>query len=222
MSAARPIWHRQPWFGAAFVVATMLPFVAMAAEEGFTPLFDGKTLEGWEGDTSLWKVVDGVIVGESPGIKQNQFLATTRSYADFELRLEFRVSGADVNSGVQFRSQRLPKTSAKSHEMSGYQADIGQDFWGSLYDESRRNRILAKAKPEITNVVMLAQGDWNRYVIRAEGSRITLTLNGFKSVEFDEEEYVPQTGLIALQVHAGPPCKCEFRNIRIKELKPGN
>src|SRR5579864_412736 len=92
------------------------------AEEGFVPLFDGKTLAGWEGDMQLWKVEDGLVVGDSAGIKQNEFLATKKSYRDFELRLDFRLRRGEGNSGVQFRSQRVEGGRA----VSGYQADIGE------------------------------------------------------------------------------------------------
>ena len=105
----------------------------------FISLFNGSDLAGWEGDLSLWKVVDQAIVGDSAGIKRNQFLATKEEFGDFELDLEFRLRDGVGNSGVQFRSVRV----SDSTEVSGYQADIGEKYWGCLYDESRRNKTLA-------------------------------------------------------------------------------
>jgi len=183
-------------------------------EEGFVPLFDGRTLDGWEGDKKLWKAEDGMIVGDSPGIKQNEFVATKKSYADFELRLDFRLKKGEGNSGVQFRSKRVEGKS----EVSGYQADIGEAYWGCLYDESRRNKILVQAPPELEK--SLHKEGWNQYVIRARGEAITLTLNGVKTVDYREmDDSIAREGIIALQVHAGGPLRVEFRNLRIKELE---
>jgi hypothetical protein len=184
-------------------------------EEGFVPLFDGKSLAGWEGDEELWKAADGMIVCDSPGIKQNEFLATEKSYRDFELRLEFRLREGKGNSGVQFRSRRVDGSS----EVSGYQADIGEKYWGCLYDESRRNKILVQAPTNIEKV--LRKDDWNEYVIRAEGDHVKLTLGGLQTVEYHEEDAaISREGVIALQVHAGGPLRVEFRRLRIREL-PG-
>lgn len=185
-----------------------------AAEPDFTPLFNGKDLAGWDGDFELWKVADGIIVGDSPGIKHNQFLKTKKHYQDFELRLEFRLKDGVGNTGVQFRSKAVEN----STEVSGYQADIGEKYWGCLYDESRRRKILAQADPKMDEV--LKKDGWNEYVIRAEGKHITLAINGVKTVDYTEEAPdIPETGFIALQVHSGPPLRVEFRNIRLKELK---
>jgi hypothetical protein len=185
-----------------------------AIEEGFVPIFDGKTLAGWEGDRDLWKVEDAMIVGDTAaGIKRNEFLATEKRYGDFELRLEFRLRKGEGNSGVQFRSKRVEGES----EVSGYQADIGEKYWGCLYDESRRNKILVQAPPELEKT--LPRDGWNNYVIRAQGKHIALALNGVKTVDYDEEDdAIDRAGIIALQVHAGGPLRVEFRNLRIREL----
>jgi len=182
-------------------------------EEGFVSLFDGKTLAGWEGDEHLWKAENDMLVGDSAGIKQNEFLATKKSYSDFELRLEFRLRKGEGNSGIQFRSKRV----AASSEVSGYQADIGEKYWGCLYDESRRNKVLVQAPAELEK--SLHKEDWNSYVIRAEGNHITLSVNGVTTVDYREnEESIAREGIIALQVHAGGPLRVEFRKLRIKEL----
>ena len=182
-------------------------------EPGFVPLFNGKDLAGWEGDLKLWKVQDGAIVGDSPGIPHNQFLSTQETFSDFELRLEFRLKEGAGNSGVQFRSRRIPD----STEVSGYQADLGEKYWGCLYDESRRNRILVQAPAELET--KLKPADWNEYVIRAEGDHIRLSLNGFVTADYKEPEAtIPRSGIIALQVHSGPPLRVDFRKIRIRKL----
>ena len=183
-------------------------------EKGFQSIFNGKDLKGWEGDLKLWKVRDKMIVGDSPGIKKNQFLATEKQYADFELRLEFRMHGGKGNSGIQFRSKRLPDSSA----VEGYQADLGQKYWGCLYDEHRRRKILAQAPEKLFDV--LKKDGWNEYVIRAEGDRVILKINGFKTVDYREpDDKIARRGIIALQIHSGPAMRMDFRNIRIKTLK---
>ncbi len=111
----------------------LFPIVAVAQspapESGFTPLFDGKSLQGWEGDANWFRVDDGAIVAGSASetIPNNFFLATTEQYEDFELRLEAKLVGAGQNAGVQFRTQRIPN----HHEVSGYQADMGTAGGGS-------------------------------------------------------------------------------------------
>lgn len=185
------------------------------APEEWVSLFDGKTLTGWEGDKSLWKVEQGLLVGDSPGIPRNQFLATTKRYADFEMQLEFRLVGGSGNSGIQFRSERVPR----STEVSGYQADIGQQYWGCLYDESRRNKVLVQATPQAQ--AAFKKNDWNTYSIRAAGDHIVLQANGTTTVDYRERgEKIASSGILALQVHSGPPTRVEFRKIRIRELKP--
>lgn len=182
-------------------------------EKGFKAIFNGKDLSGWEGDFDLWKVADGAIVGDSPGIKHNEFLATKKSYGDFELRLEFRMKDGKGNSGVQFRSKRVPNSRA----LVGYQADLGKGFWGCLYDEHRRRKVLVAAPRELENV--LKKDGWNTYVIRAKGDHVVQKINGLTTVDYHEpDDKIDRDGIIALQVHSGPAMKIEFRKIRVKEL----
>ena len=196
------------------IAAVGTPGRVVAEEPGFVPLFNGKDLADWEGDLKLWKVEDGMIVGDSPGIKQNEFLATRREYGDFELQLEFRLKDGVGNSGIQFRTKRVPDSS----EVEGYQADIGEKYWGCLYDEHRRRKVLAG--PDEKFEATLKKGDWNRYVIRAEGDHVTLKMNDVVTVDYREPDAaIPRTGIIAVQVHSGGPLRVEFRNLRIKELK---
>ncbi len=181
---------------------------------GFQPLFDGSSLAGWQGDESLWLVEDGAIVGRSPGIDYNDFLATDQSFGDFTLRFQIHLLGNSGNSGVQFRSERVPGET----EMIGYQADVGPTYWASLYDESRRRKTLA-APDEPTLQRALKPGDWNDYEIHAEGSHIVLKLNGITTVDYTETDAgIPLTGRIALQIHSGPAMEVRFRNIEIREL----
>ena len=180
-------------------------------------LFDGKSLSGWEGNLKYWSVRDGAIVGRHEGIRHNEFLCTKREFDDFELTLEFRLVGGKGNSGIQFRSKRVPN----STEVSGYQADIGPGWWGALYDESRRNRVLARPTGEVHKRMLkaLKPDGWNRYVIRAKGNRITLVLNGVTTVEYVEKDPgIRRSGVIGLQIHGGPPMEIHFRNIVLCEL----
>jgi hypothetical protein len=196
------------------LIATFLCLTSLTLAAEPKSLFNGKDLAGWEGRTDLWKVVDGVIVGDSPGLKENHFLVTTEEFGDFELRFEVKLHNPKENSGVQFRSQRLPN----STEMIGYQADIGPGYWGSLYDESRRRKILKAADPEVI-AKTLKVGDWNQYVVRAVGSRITLSINGVTTIEYDEPDAsIPRTGKFGLQVHSGGPFQIEFRKLMLESL----
>ena len=183
-------------------------------------LFDGKTLNGWEGNTNNWRVEDGAIVAGWLERKQphNEFLATTRQFGDFELRLEYKLQGSNgfVNGGVQFWSQRVPN----DFEVSGYQADLGADTDGNLYDESRRNRNLATPS-EKTRQQVLRPGDWNDYRICAQGAHIVLWLNGVKTVDYTESDpSIARRGIIALQIHGGAYTKVQYRNLVLEELPP--
>ncbi|MDB5352809.1 MAG: putative peptidase [Planctomycetota bacterium] len=206
--------------GGTYFVTTVNRWVRLLSGEpavvetaGFTPLFDGKTLDGWEGDTALWSAKDGMLVGTSPGLKHNDFLSTAKSYDDFVLKFSFRMTGdPNANSGVQFRSVRVP-----GHEMSGYQADIGQGYWGCLYDESRRNKVLVDASQKAKDSIN--RDGWNQYVIRCMGDHITLSLNGVQSVDYVEKVAdIARGGKIAVQIHAGGPMKIEFKDILIQPL----
>ena len=193
---------------------------AAAARAESRPLFDGKTFTGWEGDTrATFRIEDGAIAAGSleKAVPRNEFLCTTRSYGDFELRLKFKLLGdpAGANAGVQFRSKRVPN----HHEVSGYQADIGQGYWGALYDESRRNKVLKAPDAALLKKIVKPE-DWNDYVIRAEGPRIRLWLNGTLTVDYTEpDDKIDRRGIIGLQVHGGAKTKVLYKDIRIEELK---
>ena len=198
------------------LVAFLYPVTPLAADP--KPLFDGKSLAGWEGDEKTWRVEDGAIVGGSLDavVPRNEFLCTTKTYGDFELKLKFKLLGDKdkANAGIQFRTKRIPK----HHEVSGYQADIGQGYWGALYDESRRNKVLAAPKADDVAKLIKAD-DWNEYKVRAEGPHIQLWLNGTKTVDYTEtDEKIEPTGVIGLQVHGGGKTKVMYKDITIEEL----
>ncbi len=206
------------------VAASMLPFSILIrtaaddkkADDGFQSLFDGTTLDGWDGDTSVFRVDKQSIVGGqlNQRIPHNFFLSTKDDYADFELTLEFKLVGTETNAGVQLRSRRIPN----HHEMIGYQADLGQNYWGALYDESRRNKVLiSPEKDELAKVLKL--GEWNTYRILCEGRHIQMWINDFQTVDYREpDEAIEQSGLIALQIHGGEPGEAHYRNLRIREI----
>jgi hypothetical protein len=198
--------------GTLFLVLVSMSFPAPGGATEL--LFDGKTLNGWEGDLRTWRFEDGAIVGGSLDrvVPRNEFLCTTRTYGDFELKVTFKLLGEpkEANAGVQFRTKRIPK----HHEVSGYQADVGQHYWGALYDESRRNRILAH--PNKNDVEKLVKReDWNNYTINCEGSRIRLWLNGTLTVDYTEQDgKIERTGII----HGGAKAKVYYKDIIIEEL----
>jgi len=199
------------------LILLALPVAVYAAdEEGFTPLFDGKSFDGWEGNLATFRIEEGAIVGGSlkERVPRNEFLTTKRAYADFELRLKFKVLGKGANAGVQIRSRRV----LKHHEMIGYQADLGDGWWGCLYDESRRRKVLA-GPPREERGKPVNRDAFNDYRIRCEGRRIQLWINGRQTVDYTEpDESIEQTGLIGLQIHGGPPSEAWYKDIRIKEL----
>jgi hypothetical protein len=200
------------------VLLMLLLATAGACQRGAKRLFDGKSFNGWEGDLNLFRIEDGAIAGGSlkDSLAHNEFLCTTEEYDDFELRLKVKLIGdpASANAGIQFRSKRIPN----HHEVIGYQADMGQHYWGALYDESRRRKILAGPNLDELNKV-LKRGDWNDYVIRAEGKRVRLSINGFQTADYTEtDDSVEQRGRICLQIHGGPPSEAWYKEIAIEPL----
>ena len=220
---------------------------AAGDSEGFTSLFNGKDFTGWEGNLEFFRIQDGAIVAGrlNERIPRNEFLCTRKDYSDFELRLQIRVSSDQANGGIQIRSRRVPD----HNEVSGYQADVGMiatstmlgnerfvsqtivqeagiggqprtNLWGTLYDESRRNRMLDVGNQEQVNGVY-KPNEWNDYRIRCQGKRIRIWVNDYQTVDYEEsEDGIEATGLIGLQVHSGPPTEVWYRNLRIKELQP--
>jgi hypothetical protein len=183
------------------------------------PLFDGQTFAGWEGETNrTWRVESDALIGGSLNqtVPHNEFLSFTKEFKNFDLRLKVKLTGTGfVNGGIQFRSQRLKEP---AFEMIGYQADMGEGYWGSLYDESRRKKTLAHTYHAVVQRI-LKPNDWNDYVIRCEGPRVRLWLNGVLTVDYAEaDKSVPLGGFIALQIHGGGKAEASYKNIMLEEL----
>lgn len=187
-------------------------------------LFDGQTFRGWEGNNGeasmkLFRIEDNCIVGGSMQneIVNNEFVRTTRKYKNFELRLKYRIRhNGSYNGGVQLRS--VPQTVVnKEFEMVGYQVDIIAKRLGALYDEQRRNTFLGN---QIAVPASYAVEDWNEYIIRCEGRRIRIWLNGIQTQDYIEPDAdISQDGYIALQIHEGKPCEAWYKDIEIEELE---
>ena len=185
----------------------------------YTSLFNGKNLSGWQGDTAIWRVQNGVILGGSleKTIDHNYFLVTDKPYKNFVLKAKIKLLGQEgfINSGIQFRSKRLQNP---DYEMQGYQADFGAGFWASLYDESRRNKtLIAPDSAQVLTWIKVNQ--WNSYEIDARGRHIKLTINGHESVNYLEPDTtIIQEGLIGLQIHGGGKAQVHIKDLYIKVL----
>jgi putative membrane-bound dehydrogenase-like protein len=189
-----------------------------------TSLFDGKSLDGWEtrpGEEKWWKVQDGMLTGGSldENVPNNTFITTKKRYANFDLRLKVKLTKGSgfMNSGVQIRSIRVPD----NHEMSGYQVDAGVDWWGKLYDESRRNKVVGEPVDAAGIKATAKDWEWNDYRILCEGGRIRSWINGVAALDYTEADpKIPQEGLIGLQTHGGGKLLAQFKDISIRELPP--
>lgn len=205
-------------------------------EEGFKPIFDGKTLEGWDGNPDFWSVQDGAITGQTTAdkpTKGNTFIIWRGGEpGDFEIRLEYKIEGG--NSGVQYRSFEVKDA---KWVVGGYQADLedGDTWSGANYGERFRGILAARgqktvigddSKPKVVGEVgntkelqsYIKKRDWNEYAITAKGFNFVHKINGHVTCEVTDEDqkHRRDKGIIALQLHAGPPMKVQFRNIRIK------
>ena len=202
---------------------SLLALLAVAPAFGADPkpvaLFNGKDFTGWEGDTAkTWKVEDGAIVAGSLDtvVPRNEFLCTTKTYENFELKVTFKLTGdkAKANAGIQFRTKRIPN----HHEVSGYQADMGQDYWGALYDESRRNKVLAKPAKEVLEK-LVKHDDWNEYTVRCEGPGVKVWLTGTLTVDYTEaDDKIERSGVIGLQIHGGAKARVYYKSVTLTEL----
>ena len=171
--------------------------------------FNGKDLALWSADPEVWSVVDGELVGRSAtGLKANDFAVSDLLVGDFELTFEVKLVGDEGNSGVQFRSESLPKG-----EMRGYQADIGPGWWGKLYEEHGRELLVAESGER-----HVKKGEWNEYRIVAEGAHIKTWINGQPCVDLEDREGATR-GQFALQIHSGPPMEVRFRKLKLEVLE---
>jgi hypothetical protein len=225
-----------PIFVLTFIFATTLSIVADTNEDGFVPIFNGTDLTDWAGIPGGWKVENGCIVGESTPenpCKKSHYLYWTKKEPDnFHLKLTFRLQG-NGNSGIQFRSEKRPEW-----DTYGYQADVdaGLQWTGCLFHHKRAavvqrgfdNIVDPDGKVHLKQfadpkelIKFYKPNDWNDYEIIADGSVITLLINGKMMCRVDDRHATEsaQSGIIALQMHQGPPMKVEFKNIRFKELK---
>lgn len=205
------------------ILSGAIPACAYAADsQGWKKLFDGKTLNGWEGDPKAWSVEDGVIVGSTDNhkIEQNTFLIYKEPIKDFHLIAEVKLR--NNNSGIQFRSQRLE---GPGWIIAGYQADFSDagdnSAWGNYYEERGRRRNLMKTSDEgwQKGKTLVRKGDWNEIQVIACGPQVELKLNGETTIKSADDKHL--SGLLALQLHNGAPMRVEFRNIRIRNLDGG-
>jgi len=200
------------------IALSLLSFASFSIKEEV--LFNGKNFHGWEGDTvNIWRVENGTIVGGSltEKVDHNYFLCTKKSYENFFIRVKFKLTGTEgfINTGVQFRSKRVQNP---DYEMIGYQADLGDGYWASLYDESRRNKTLISPDSMLIKKI-LKPGDWNDYEVRCEGRRIRISLNGQQTVDYTEpDKSIPQKGIIGLQIHGGGKAQVAFKDLVLQEL----
>jgi len=186
---------------------------AFGEEGGFKALFNGKDLSGWvtPDNKGLFTVEDGQIVGRTKAgeLKKNEFLVTDRPYKDFTLKAKVKLIGG--NSGIQVRSKR-----ADDGAVSGPQADVAEGYWGLLYEE--RGRGILERYPEAEAAKLVKKGDWNDLVVTCKGKHLTIDLNGTRVIDREDPEFADE-GVIALQVHAGPPMEVRYKDIVIQELK---
>lgn len=210
---------------------------ARAEDDGFKTIFDGKTLEGWDGKADFWSVEDGAITGrttkEKPTNGNTFIIYKGGEVGDFELHLKYKIVGG--NSGIQYRS-----ADKGNNVIHGYQADFeaGDTYSGILYEEGGRGILCQRSKKvEIgedgkktetsgaaTNeeiVKSIKKEDWNDYVVIAKGNHLIHKINGLTTAEVidNQKDKAKATGVLALQLHAGPPMTVQFKDIKIKELK---
>lgn len=217
------------------IVALSSLSIFASAEEGFTPLFNGKDFTGWEQHSGKaeYRVEDGAVVGKTVAGTGNSFMCTTKEYRDFVLEFEFKVA-KDMNSGVQFRSQFYKtdteieidgkKKKFPADRVHGYQYEIDPSpraYTGGIYDEARRG-WLKDLKDNAAAQKAFKQDNWNSARIECKGDSIKTWINGVAAAEL--KDGLTRKGVVALQVHGigkgkNPGEEIRWRNIRIKELK---
>jgi len=214
-------------------------FAADPDESGFKPIFNGKNLEGWDGDPQHWSVKDDCIVGDtSTPMKENTFLIWRQGTVDdFELRCSYRITSNWGNSGIQIRSRDMGHW-----VVNGYQADIetGDKYTGGLYNENVRSLALRGQNVTVEKDGHITQHapvgdpaeleklihvkDWNDYDVLAQGYHVILKINGHVMCDVTDEDTANhvRSGILALQLHVGEPMHIEFKDVRLKRLKLGD
>ena len=222
------------------VVLFLLVTNSLNAQDAFKEIFNGKDLSGWKGNLELWSVKDGCITGttnaEKP-LKFNTFLIWDGgNVSNFELEFDYKL-GKEGNSGVQYRSKILVK---EDFVVGGYQADIDATlkFAGINYEEKGRGILAqrgkrvtidkagAKQEESIGDGVELGKaihgaGEWNHYRLIANGNKLSHMINDklMSEVIDDQDGKSAAEGVLAFQIHQGPPMEIQFKNVKLKELK---
>ena len=190
----------------------ILLVVSTVQTQAQTRLFNGKNLDGWQvHGTEKWYVEKGELVCESGPDKQYGYLATDKTYKDFELSVQFKQQ-ANGNSGVFFHS------SLEGTKISGWQAEVAPPghSTGGIYESYGRGWLI---KPDPAKDKALKMGEWNTMKVRVEGNEVTTWLNGTQMVTLNDAQIGSRDGVIALQIHDGGGIKVRWKNIQIKELK---
>ncbi len=187
-----------------------------AGADGWIPLFNGKDFSGWYGDPKVWRIKEGYISGQTEKQGYNTFLIFNHPFSDFVLEAKFILVGRKGNSGIQIRSKVIDPA---KWIVGGYQPDIGEGWFGSLYEERGRG-VLVKAGKEVGRTVK--DDDWNQAVITARGPKIRMELNGGTTFDYEEkdEKKGAREGIIALQYHKPGSFEIRFKDVRIKLLSP--
>lgn len=223
-------------FSLLALASTLVPSLA-AAQGEFKPIFDGQSLKGWDGNPKFWSVKDGAITGQTTAdnpTSGNTFIIwKDGELADFELKLKFKIVGG--NSGIQYRSK-----DNGNWVVGGYQADFdgAGDWTGTLYEErgrgilaKRGNKVIIDEKgelkadgattPEKEILEAVKKEDWNDYTVIAQGNHLIHKVNGKVTIDVTDNQTAKQAmkGILALQLHAGPPMTVQFKDIQLKVLK---
>ncbi len=234
-SGKKENWRRRLVSICTVVLAFCVSAAAAGDETGFKPLFNGRNLEGWEGRKEFWSVEQGAVTGRStpanPCTKNTFLVWRWGEVDDFELRLSFRIKGG--NSGIQYRSREI-----EPFVVAGYQADIDYAgrWTGALYDERGRGVLAGRGQRTVIEpggkrrtrqvadpgelLKYVRRGDWNDYFISARGNHLLHKINGKVTAEVidGDPKNAERWGVLALQLHAGPPMTVQFKNIRMRRL----
>jgi len=180
----------------------------LATAENAKDFFNGKDLTGWVGDQKLWSVDNGEIVGKTDGLKKNEFLKSEITAENFRLTLKVKLTPNKENSGIQFRSEVLANGDVK-----GYQADIGQGWWGKLYEEHGRELLWDKS-----GEAHVKPGEWNDYEVVADGASIKTFINGKPCVDLVDDKGAKR-GIFAFQLHSGGAMEVRFKELRLEVIQ---